>query len=296
MVTSQGESPDTSSGSRQDPTCMPASETVPSGNDDGGCSWVPAGSIEQAEAALAQGETESDNSTRERLLADQRVVDAVRKEGLRSARHQALEEELIRYAIPVLKQLLATGQIRTKCHRLGRPLSESHALHEFTADDLDDFAQEMVAKALPVFTEAVFEDRRWAPHGGAGLTTYFINGCVMQFQGIYRKWRRDRQRTVPRGLDLDPDVTSRAPDPAVGVADADRAKQFLAEIADESLRKALAWRAVGCTAREAADRAGLTVKAAEGRLSRHRKSLGQGVLPPRSAADGEPEGRHSDGA
>jgi len=118
----------------------------------------------------------------------------------------------------------------------------------------------------------------------------------MQFQGIYRKWREDRQRTVPQGLDLDRAVTSRAPDPAISVADADQAKQSLAEVADESLRKALAWRAVGYTAREAADRAGMTVKAAEGRLSRHRKSLGQDALPPRSAADGDPEGRYSDDA
>lgn len=295
MVTSQGESPDTSSGSRQDPTFLPASETVPGGNDGGG-PWVPAGSIERAEATLAPGEAEQDDGAWQRLLADQRMVDAVLKEGLRGSRHQALEEELIRYAIPVLKQLLATGQIRTKCHRLGRPLSESHQLQELTADDLDDFAQEMVARALPLFTEAVFEDRRWTPCGGAGLTTYFINGCIMQFQGIYRKWRKDRRRTVPRGLDLDPDLTSSAPDPAISVADADQAKQSLAEIADQSLREALAWRAVGYTAREAADRAGLTVKAAEGRLSRHRKSMGQGVLPLRSATAGGPEGRYSDDA
>jgi DNA-directed RNA polymerase specialized sigma24 family protein len=295
MVTSQGESPDTSSGSRQDPTCMPASETMP-GSNDGDSSWVPAGSIARAEATLAPGEAEQDDSAGKRLLADQRVVDAVLKEGLRGPRHQALEEDLIRYAIPVLKQLLATGQIRTKCHRLGRPVSESHQLQELAADDLDDFAQEMVARALPLFTEAVFEDRRWAPCGGAGLTTYFTNGCIMQFQGIYRLWRKDRRRTVPRGLDLDPDVPSSAPDPAISVANADQARQSLEEIADQSLREALAWRAVGYTAREAADRAGLTVKAAEGRLSRHRKSLGRGVLPPRSAAAGGPEGRYSDDA
>ena len=274
---------------------MPASETMPGGNDGGG-SWVPAGSIERAEAALAPGEAEQGDGARQRLLADQCVVDAVLKEGLRGLRHQALEEDLIRYAIPVLKQLLATGQIRAKCHRLGRPLSESHQLQELTADDLDDFAQEMVARALPLFTEAVFEDRRWAPGGGAGLTTYFVNGCILQFQGIYRLWRKERHRTVPRGLDLDPDVTSSAPDPAISVADVDQAKQSLARVADESLREVLAWRAVGYTAREAAGRAGLTVKAAEGRLSRHRKSLGQGVLPPRSAAAGGQEGRYSDDA
>ena len=295
MVTSQGESPDTSSGSRHDPACMPASETVPGGNDGGG-SWVPAGSIERAEAALAPEEAAQDDGAGQRLLADQRVVDAVLKEGLRGPRHQALEEALIRYAIPVLKQLLATGQIRIKCHRLGRPLSESHVLQELTGEDLDDFAQEMIARALPLFTEAVFKDKRWAPYGGAGLTTYFVNGCVMQFQGIYRQWRKDRQKTVPRGLNLDPDVTSRAPDPAIRVADADHARHSLAEVADEPLREALAWRAVGYTAREAADRAGLTAKAAEGRLSRHRKGLGRGGPPPRRTADGGPEGRYSDDA
>jgi hypothetical protein len=53
------------------------------GSNDGGSSWVPAGSIERAEATLAPGEAEQDDGAGKRLLADQRVVDAVLKEGLR---------------------------------------------------------------------------------------------------------------------------------------------------------------------------------------------------------------------
>ena len=277
MVTSQGKSPDTSSGSRQGPTDMSDGEADSSGHADGRA-WVPTEALRKAEAELAPEEEDQDSGG-PRLLADQLLVHAVLDEGLDGPRHQAFDRELVRYAVPVLKQLVANGQIRVRCHRLGRPISGLNELHRFTSHDLEDFAQEMVTRALPLFTAAVFVDRRWSPEGGASLATYFINGCIRHFPGIYRKWRRDLQRYVPWGLDPDPDVTLRTPDPATVVADTDQAVRLMGQVPD-ALREVVARRAVGYTAREAAIDAGMTPKAAEGRLSRLRKTLSEAAVPP----------------
>jgi DNA-directed RNA polymerase specialized sigma24 family protein len=283
MVTSQGKSPDTSSGSRQGPIDVSDSEVVPDGHDGGDDAWIPAEAIAQAEAELAPEEAAQDGGAGQRLVNDDLLVRAVLEQGLEGPRHQAFDRELIRYAGPVLKRLVSSGQIRARCLRLGRPVGGLNELYQFTSHDLDDFAQEMIIRALPMFTEAVFVDRRWSPAGGASLTTYFINGCIRHFPDIYRKWQRYRLRNVPRGLDPDPDLASRATDPATIAADTDQAVRMLLQVPDKSLREVVARRAVGYTAREAATDAGLTPKAAEGRLSRLRKTLNEGVIAPGSA-------------
>jgi DNA-directed RNA polymerase specialized sigma24 family protein len=209
------------------------------------------------------------------LLADRLIVEAILEEGLASPRHQELERELIRYAVPVLRQLLADGQIIGKATQLGRPPGGSEAWLDFTSAVREEFARDMVADALPVFTRAVFQDRRWSPARGASLKTYFVNACILQFAALYRKWL-DQQRSVrPAGLQIDP-AGEAGIDPAAEAALRDEASRVLKQIKDPQTREMLALRAVGYTVEDAARRAGLTPKAAEGRLARLRKALKDG--------------------
>lgn len=228
--------------------------------------------VGQAEAVLAPDEQCPEQGTAERLLADRLIVEAILEEGLGGPRHQELERELIRYAVPVLRQLLADGQIIGKAARLGRPPVGSEAWLDFTGAVREEFARDMVADALPVFTRAVFGDRRWSPSRGASLKTYFVNACILQFAALYRKWL-DQQRSVrPAGLQVDP-AGEAGIDPAAEAALRDEASRVLKQIKDPQTRQMLALRAVGYTAEDAARRAGLTPKAAEGRLARLRKAL-----------------------
>src|SRR5947209_19576886 len=111
MVTSQGKSPDTSSGSWQGPADVPGSEP-----DGSGRAWVPAKAVREAEAELAREDEDQDGDPDSRLAVDQLLVEAVLEEGLGGLRHQALNRELLRYAVPVLKQLVAHGQVRSSCN------------------------------------------------------------------------------------------------------------------------------------------------------------------------------------
>ncbi|WP_345475900.1 hypothetical protein [Actinoallomurus oryzae] len=244
--------------------------------------------VEQIEEELAPSAPPDESDAEKRLAVDQLIVEAVLQQGLGGNRHQDLNAELIRYAVPVLKYLLQTGMIISKCKRLRREISDVDGLLELTAADRDDLAYEMVADGMLVFTRGVFEDRRWSPAGGASLKTYFVNACVMQFPSLYRKWWNHRRRVRPIGLLPDPDRHGGPIDPAVQVAAEDEASRVLKQIDDEKMRKVLSLRAIGFTATAAAKEAGLTPKAAESWMGRYRKNMPRGE---RTSQDGDVEGR-----
>ena len=131
----------------------------------------------------------------------------------------------------------------------------------------------MVASALPGFTRAVFEQRRWTPDRRASLKTYFVNACILQFARLQGQLLDHRQAIRPTGLEIDPDAFAPVPDPANMAVLQDEVHRMLSQIADERLRKVMVLRGAGWTAEDAAREAGLTTKAAEGRLARFRKNL-----------------------
>ncbi len=229
--------------------------------------------VERAESALVPGEPRPEHGAADRLLADQLVVQAILEEGLHGPRHQALEEALIRYAVPVLQQFLADGRIVNKATRLGRPPGGSEAWLDFTKADREEFACDMVADALPAFTKAVFEERRWSPDRRASLKTYFVNACVLQFPRLYGKWLDQRRTVRPGGLEIDMSGGDSASDPANTVALRDETARMLEKITDRKIREVLVLRASGYTAEDAARQVGLTPKAAESRLARIRVAL-----------------------
>lgn len=262
---------------------------------DGGEEALDAGDLtDSAERELAPGGPDpggSDRARAEQRDRDQLLVEAVLQQGLGGPWHRALEDELIRYAIPVLKHLLRTGQIVSKATRLRRPPSPASAWLYFTDDDREEFAQEMAAAALDGFTKAVFEKRRWTPGRGASLKTYFVNAGILQFARLQRQWLADRQAVRPCGLEPDPGTAGPAPDPATAVAVRDEAAQALSMITDEKLREALVLRAAGWSAADAAQQAGLRPKAAESSLGRIRKNLANGRAGTEPRASGQPETR-----
>ena len=119
-----------------------------------------------AEAALAPDEidaSESPENTARHLLADRLIAEAILAEGLGGNRHQQLQDELIRYAEPVPRQILRDGRIISACTKLGLLLEDQEAWLKFTRADRAELARDMIADAMPVFTRAVFETRKWSP-------------------------------------------------------------------------------------------------------------------------------------
>ena len=234
---------------------------------------------QDAEASLAPAEVEASGSPDDaasRLQADRLIVEAILEQGLGGSRHRELEDELIRYAVPVLHQLLRDGRIISKSSKLRRSQGGSTAWTEFTKADREEFARDMVADAMPVFTRAVFVTRKWSADRTDGraatLKTYFVNACALQFPALYRKWLKNRL-VQPAGLQPVAGYAGVVRDPSGTVDLHEEVIHLLRSIRDPKIREVLALRAVGYTAAEAAQRAGLTEKAAEGKLGRIRRAL-----------------------
>lgn len=261
-------------------TGAPKAAEPSGGSDDEEALHVTDRLVEQAEAELVPSNatavletTERERARAEQLRADQLLVEAVLQEGPGGPRHRALEDALIRYSVAVLRHLLASGRVADTATRLGRPPTPHDAWRDFTEDDRQEFAMEMIARALPAFNTAVFEDRRWAPGREASLKTYFVNECILQFARLQRQWLEGRQATRPTGLEIDPKSDVVTPDPADTVIKQDEVRRLLSQIEDERLRELLMLRGAGWSATKAANMVGLPPKAAEDRLARFRKRL-----------------------
>ena len=279
MVTWKRDPSHSRPGRQLDPS--PAACDMPDDDRHSGSSEASHGGADLAqvaEAPLAPGEIEvgeSPDTAAGRLRADQLMVEAILEQGLGGSRHRELEDELIRYAVPVLRQFLRDGRIISMCAKLGRSPKDPLAWLEFTEADRDEFARDMVADATPVFTKAVFVTRKWSADRtdgqAASLKTYFLNACAMQFPALYRKWLRHR-RAQPAGLQPDLGAAEAIRDTSGAVDLHDEVVRLLRQIQDPKIRKVLIFRAIGYPAAEAAEQAGLTEKAAESKLGRIRKA------------------------
>ena len=218
-------------------------------------------------------EPEPGQDEAEELKSDQLVIDAILEQGMNGSRHDALNRELIRYAVPVLRHLLATGKIVGQANRLNRPPDRPDTWRDFTDVDREEFARDMIAYGLPVFTKAVFKQQKWSPARGAALTTYFVNVCVMQYSRLNREWSNARSGALPVGLHVELNNHDAVTDPAVIVAIRDEMNRVLQQIPDMQTRRMLRLLAGGYKIEEAAQLTGLTKKAAEGKLARMRKKF-----------------------
>ena len=235
--------------------------------------------VAKTEAALAPGVPLSREPAAQ-LHADRRLVTAIVAEGLKGRLHRETELALFEYALPVLKYLIMTGEIASRCRRLGRPVDSYLAtLYELTEDERESLAIDMIADAIPVFNRRVFEDRHWSPNGGATLTTYFVNACIGQFSSLYRRWCRLHRRDVPFGLEPEVNGASAFGNPEVQALVSDEVAHVLKEIPDDRLKQVLVLRAMGYSHAMASELAGLTSKAAEGRLTRLRQRIKEKERP-----------------
>ncbi|GLY88122.1 hypothetical protein Airi02_060510 [Actinoallomurus iriomotensis] len=230
--------------------------------------------VAKAETALASDERCSANDRAARLRGDQRLVEAILAQGLQCQLHRDLENALVEYAIPILKHLIATGEITSRCWRLGRPIESFRTyISELSEREREEFAVDMAGEAVSIFNRRVFEDRRWTAEGGAALTTYFVNACVGQFPSLFRTWCRRHRRDVLFGLEFGSNSVSKLSDPESRAVMHDEALRALVDVSDNRLREVVAWRAMGYSHDAASTLAGITAKAAEGRLRRHRQRV-----------------------
>jgi len=127
-----------------------------------------------------------------------------------------------------------------------------------------------------MFRRALSEGR-WTVHGGASLKTYFIGACQRAFANAYRRWLREKETALTVGRDRVDLLSSRADpmaDVEATVLTSLAVREGLARL-DPRTRDVMLLKAEGLSHDEIAETTGMTPKAVEGIVYRHRKRMGQ---------------------
>jgi DNA-directed RNA polymerase specialized sigma24 family protein len=256
------------------------------GRDAGQVESVPHDALAQTEADLSTADRDETKEERSRrLIADRRLVEILAGENFEGDRFAKLYRKLARrltgYAWPILMQWMSTGQIFRECNRYRRPVNRSAALYDWTEDDRCQVATDTILEAVDFFRDYGLRQGKWDWQGGASLATYFVGACVCCFPRVHQRWWKEQVVAQSVLLATRDNEQSQADDPLNLVADPqadpctvavirDEARRAMRQITDPQLRQVVWRRAVGYTQAEAAHEAGLTEKAAERRLHRHR--------------------------
>lgn len=144
-------------------------------------------------------DTDLDDDALERkvqLAGDAALYARLVEVGFTGPDFQVAADALARYAYPILRAWLVSGQIVHECARKGIGGIRSLAAGEvtLTRHDIDDLVQDTLLIALTRFQRAGQKDEGWSSQGGALLRTYFIGGCLLAFGVAYHRWEHQRPR------------------------------------------------------------------------------------------------------
>ncbi|AGB27250.1 hypothetical protein Mycsm_07154 (plasmid) [Mycobacterium sp. JS623] len=146
-----------------------------------------------------------DDEARHRNEEAVRLYRLVRADGFRGPRWKELVTVLAEYGLGVIEGWLITGQIYTELRDRHRGVKatgiDKHLLR--TDETLrQDLADAVVTAALLKFQEETAAGRGWHEDGGAAITTFFINTCLLVFGNEFRTWQsnlgewRDHETTA----------------------------------------------------------------------------------------------------
>jgi hypothetical protein len=228
--------------------------------------------------------TPSDEAGRaSRRAAEARIVDILRTDNFQGPRYEKTTTRLMEYGWLTINKWTGTGEIFAQSRRAGRPVPLRMTAPDWDADARSEVATDTVVAGLDLFLEHGLIRGKWNPYGGASLATYFVGASIRSFRTVYIRWFRgvqvgqaelDLPPSDPDGASSDRDIPDqRATDPFYAAATHDEIKRILPYITDTKVRRGLAFRALGYTQQQAAQKVGLTEKALEGRIGRLRARI-----------------------
>ncbi|MEV6241044.1 sigma-70 family RNA polymerase sigma factor [Lentzea sp. NPDC051838] len=131
-----------------------------------------------------------------RWRADQLLLDHVKEESLGGPRFEALLNELIAYALPVMESFIRSGRIFMETARHGRPVAKPDW---FTPDDAEDLVAETVVEGIRLFRDQL-EQGAWNPSEKTSLSTYMVGACVRSFPNVFRRFERSHAKWLTHNL------------------------------------------------------------------------------------------------
>lgn len=180
---------------------------------------------------------------------------------------------LAEYGYEFITPLIATGYIFARCRKAGFWLLPL----KIPLGEQEDLAQETVAETVRAFKDYGLGQGGWQPEAGS-LRPYFTVALLGQFANAWRRWLKDRmvnigEQLVHRGMSLEtllPGLESPERGPADVCVQLDEIRRGLVGIKHKKTRVALVLTEFGYSHEEIAELLGVTPRAVEGYLRRHR--------------------------
>lgn len=140
----------------------------------------------------------------DRLAYDDELCGRLRAAGCRGKDWEVFAAALYKRAVRTTYRWIREGLIFALCRERGRTVAPAD-VGEWSEDDRRALARETVQENFALFKSKGILGGDWDPRKGASLFTYFMNGVVLSFPNVFRRFERSRrqQRQVDLYDDLD---------------------------------------------------------------------------------------------
>lgn len=144
-------------------------------------------------ALRRQPSVTEDDEAKSRNERVTRLYHLVRADGFKGRRWDELVTVMAQYGMGVMDGWLRSGEVfrLLRARRRGVEVTESDRI-VLRNDDLlrEALVNAVVSAALKQFRQAARDGRGWSKDGGAEITTYFMNTCLLVFGNEWRTWKR----------------------------------------------------------------------------------------------------------
>lgn len=139
-----------------------------------------------------------------RLANDDELCGRLRAAECRGREWEVFAAALYKRAVRTTYRWIREGVIFLRCRERGRTVAPGD-VGEWSEDDRRALARETVEENFTLFKTKGILGGDWDPRKGASLFTYFMNGVVLSFPNVFRRFERSRrqQRQVDLHDDLD---------------------------------------------------------------------------------------------
>jgi hypothetical protein len=209
----------------------------------------------------------------ETVVGDIETLELLEAAGFTGEDYEKFALRLVKVTLPILTACIRNGVAFSKLRRFRREKNPTEwELFQIRRDEQVawELASDSLAVTLRRFQMAGQAGRgwgEWRPNGGANMTTWFVNGCILDFSNVYEKWRA---KLPP------PEVSFEEFEPNIGAFDDDDIPstfRLLGDLTDEQIEILQLHFIDKWTHKEISELEEISIRASQGRLRRAKSRL-----------------------
>lgn len=214
----------------------------------------------------------------DRMSADRELLQMAVKDDFCGPVGVRLSTHLVRYGLPLMSRLIESGGIFDRLKELLSASGQRFYLppRELAGEEVNMLAYDSVHNGLQIFIRGERAGKGWAPEGGASLTTYFGNCCILGFRTPWKRMvsemrRPDRVESVDFFDEVWMDLPDLSPGPEQRTVSLHEIRRVLVSVPEKLNQQILLMSAQGFSCAAIGEVLGMKEHAVGERLRRLRK-------------------------